>query len=306
MRVLTVSLLLVSFLGAKVVITPTVGKQMTTPNQEFKDDKTLLGVGIQAYINENFAVDMRLEASEDNEMADGGKTDLERGSVNALYEFTPQNKVSPYVLAGAGYEKLHRTFLNYKSQPFYQAGAGLKISLSKNLEFITEMRYLRKKDTKDNEVIATCGFGVKLGSDECEVSCESLQSAINPKSAYSKKVVNTPKPAVKAINYKDTKEKTVVFCDEVTASKHLLKKKNLKTVKTSKVIQGNYIQVAALTQKSNLIKTVRKLKTKGFKVKTYKKTDSTVVLVGPYKKSQITSIYKRVKSVHPDAFYKKL
>ena len=319
MRVLfVISLLFISFLEAKIVVTPTVGKEISTPSKEFKDDELLMGVGIQAYINENFALDMRIASSDSNLMQDEGRTDLERGSINLLYNFVPSYKLSPYVLAGVGYEKLHRTYLNIKSQPFYHAGAGLKLDLTDNLEFVTEIRYLKKTDTKDDEIIATCGFGVKFGSDECEISCDSLaknslSAKINPKLNTQAKQA---KPAVKAITMKLKKSDPIVFSDEVAASKYLLKHKSnftnsskkvkTKSLYTNKTVDANYIQVAALTQKTNLVKTLKSLKSKGFKVKTIKKKGSTVVLVGPYSKSSISNIYKKVKIYHKDAFYKKL
>jgi OOP family OmpA-OmpF porin len=257
-------------------------------------------VGIQAYINENFAVDMRVEASDSNLMVDGGRTDIERGSVNLLYDFKPQYRVSPYLFGGVGYEKLHRTYLDIKSQPFYQAGAGLKFDMSDNLEFVTEAKYIKKTDTKDSEVVATCGLGVKFGTNECEVSCDSLQQDI-PKKSFS------PKPAIKSIAH-DSKQKAVVFSDEVIASKHLLniRKTNFTDKKNAEVARGNYIQVAALSQKSNISKTLKKLKVKGLKTKILKKGKLTVVLVGPYSKRSIEKVFRKVKSIQKDAFYKKL
>jgi len=321
MKLLFVLFIMIVFAEAKIVITPTVGQELTTPSKELQDDEVLMGVGIQAYINKNFAVDMRVASSDSNLMADGGRTDLERGSVNLLYDFTPERKLSPYVLAGLGYEKLHRTYLDTKSQPFYHAGAGVKVDISDNLEFVTELRYLKKSDTKDDEVIATCGFGVKFGDDECEIDCTKLaQSSKSVKTSYPKRALVTnaatnkvAKPAVKSKSTYKTKIKdTELFSDEVVASRYLLKKKpkvykSSKTVKTAyKHPVSNYIQVAALSKKTNLKKTVKNLKSKGLKVKTLKKGDATVVLVGPYSKNTISSVYKRVKALHKDAFYKKL
>jgi len=318
MKLLWTLFILLTIMEAKIVITPTVGKQVTTPSEDFKDDEVMLGVGIQSYLDDNFAVDMRIESSDSNLMADGGRTDLERGSVNLLYDFTPKKRFSPYLIGGIGYEKLHRTYLDIKSQSFYHAGGGLKVNLSDRLEFMTEVRYLKKADTKDDEVIATCGLGVKFGTDECEVSCDTIDKALKnttrknpittlPKAPVTKKV-EVAKPAVKAIS--SDKSSSVVFSDEVVASKYLLKKKEPKTkiryksVKT--VTKGDYIQVAALSQRQNLIKTVKKLKQRGLRVKTLKKGEVTVVLVGPYPKPKIDKVLRTVKTFQKDAFYKKL
>jgi cell division septation protein DedD len=288
---------------AKVVITPTAGKEVSTPTKDFYDNEILLGIGIQAYLNDNFALDMRVEASDSNLMADGGRTDLERGSANLLYDFTPKNIISPYIFGGAGYEKLHRTYLNIKSQPFYQLGAGLKFNVHENLEFITEAKYIRKKDTKVDEVIATCGLGVKFGNDECEISCEKLNNIKS--NTINKKEEDEPKSAVKSLKDLAVKnDKIPIFSDEdkIVASKYPLKKEKNK----SSFIKGNYIQVGAFKEGKNLKNTLYRLKNKGLKVKTIKKGKTTVVLVGPYSKKLIGKVYKRVKIAHKDAFYKKL
>jgi len=327
MKLLWTMFILAGIVQAKVVITPTVGKELTTPKKEFKDDEVLMGVGIQAYIDENFALDMRMASSDSNLMQDGGRTDLERGSFNLLYDFTPKYKVSPYLLAGLGYEKLHRTYLDIKSQSFYHTGAGLKFNIKDNLEFVTEVRYLRKKDTKDSEVIATCGFGVKIGSDECRVDCDSLKYKEEIKdqtikySQYKKQASKkSAKAAIKPMKKYDSclvnETNTVIFSDEVVASNYLLKRAKTKSSKLD-VKKGykkhyhdknktNYIQVAALTNKNNIKNTLKKLRSKGLKTKTLKKGSSTVVLVGPYSKRKISNIYKSVKILYKDAFYKKL
>jgi len=242
-----------------------------------------------------------VEASDSNLMADGGRTDLERGSANLLYDFTPKDVISPYIFGGAGYEKLHRTYLNIKSQPFYQLGAGLKFNIHENLEFITEARFIRKKDTKVDEVIATCGLGVKFGNNECEISCEKLENIKND--TNNKKRENTPKSAVKPLKDLEVQnEKIPLFCDEIVASKYLLKREKNK----SSIIKGNYIQVGVFKEKKNVKNTLYRLKNKGLKVKTIKKGKTTVVLVGPYSKELIGKVYKRIKITHKDAFYKKL
>jgi hypothetical protein len=299
-KVLIALFLFISLLDAKIIITSMVGNQVTKPSKEFKDDETMFGLGIRTYMDDSFAVDVRIESSDSNQMADGGRTDLERGSVNLFYDFILEDKVSPYLLVGVGYEKLHRTYLNIKSQPFYQAGGGIRFNLTKNLGFITEVKYLKKNNTKDNEVIATCGLGVKLKSDECKINSDLLYEEYKEKNCIAK-------PAIKPMVANKKGDKSIVFDNGVMISKCFLKdKKSIRLNAVSVSLKENYIQVAALSQKSNIIKTVKKLKSNGFKIKTIKKDTVTVVLVGPYAKNSIFKIYKKIKTIQKDAFYKKL
>ncbi len=290
----------------KIVLTPTIGKQLSTPSKEFQDDEVLLGIGLRGHLNKNYALDMRFSTSNSNLMGDGGKSDLERGSLNLYYDVFPDAKVSPYLFAGAGYEKLHRVYKNAKSQAFYQAGTGLRIDLTKSIELSTEAKYLKKTKSKTKEFIATMGIGAVFGN-ECDIRKDFKEKKI-PQNTYKNIAMNKkliPKPAIKA---KDDKQD--FFNDEVgyaskKEQKSFYKSKKLSTT-TYKTPISNYIQIGSFHDKRNVKKMANSLKSRGYKIKLLKKSNLTTILVGPYKKSSITKIFTKIKRVHKDAFYKKL
>ncbi len=299
-----ISLSIISNLNAgKIVMSTTFGKQLTTPSYKLVDDRNLIGLGIRGYLNKNYAIDMRFATSKSNLMQDGGKTDIERGSVNLFYDLYPNVKVSPYLFAGGGYEKLHRVYKNIGSQSFGDMGVGLRVDLTKSIEFNTEIKYLKKARTKDDEVIATMGFGVKFGQNQKKQLVHKklkIKEYIKPKYETTIKVA---KPAVKA--EKKSVDTKGLFCDEVGYAKTKISH-NTKAISKKIVPKSNFIQIASLTKIQNVKKTIKGLKSKGLKIKVLKHSNFTTVLVGPYKKSKISKIFQKVKLLHKDAFYKKL
>ena len=117
MRYIFIILILLNIIEAKTVITPYISKQLTNPpNKDLQDNEAIYGIGIRGYLNKYYAIDMRIEGSNGNLMGDGGRTDIERGSVNFFYDIFPNKKISPYLYGGIGYEQLHRRYFDVKSQ----------------------------------------------------------------------------------------------------------------------------------------------------------------------------------------------
>jgi len=294
------SIIFISTLEAKFVITPTISKELSTPSKDFQDDQVLLGLGLRGDLNKNYALDFKLSSSTDNLMGDGGKTDIERGSINLYYETYPEYKVSPFFYAGGGYEKLHRVYNNIKSQPFYQAGAGVKIALTNRVELETDVKYLKKTKTKDSEVIATMGFGF-IASDECDVDVSKVSTKKIPHKVYQNIANTEPTPAVQQVSSKSEPD---LFSDEVGYAPKGYKNKVSK--KYNILPKGNYIQIASYKVGANASKMLRKLKRQGYKTRVLHKSSLTTILVGPYKSSKISNIFRSIKKSHRDAFYKKL
>jgi fructose-specific phosphotransferase system component IIB len=142
-------------------------------------------------------------------------------------------------------------------------------------------------DTKDRDTIASIGFGVKFGSERSELIYDK-KSEVNIPSTTANRVKNTL-----------TKD-YIVFDDEIVISSSDVKNRS------QKKIERNYIQVAVLNNNKNLQNILKKLKNRKFKTKSINRGRATVVLVGPYSESKIRNIYKRVKTIQKDAFYRKL
>ncbi|HIO91178.1 MAG TPA: porin family protein [Campylobacterales bacterium] len=287
-------------LEAKVDVVISVSKPVGTVDKDFDDSEIQFGIAVQPYLTDNLALDIRLDSSNANKMADGGKSDLERMSLNLLYDFMPKSSISPYIFAGSGYEKIHRTYLDIKSQPFLNGGIGLKVDINDDIDIRSEAKYIRMSHTKDSDVVASLGFGVKFGYESCIEVCE--EDVLTTKPIITKNTTKIKvKPAVKSA-VKSIKANAVLFDDEKKPTyKIKIIKKQTKQSKSK-----NYIQVAALSNKTNVAKIIKKLKLKKLKVRTIKKGSVTVVLAGPYSGGALVGAYNRVKTIQKDAFYKKL
>ena len=300
-------------LEAKVDVVISVSKPVGTVDKDFDDSEIQFGIAVQPYLTDNLALDIRLDSSNANKMADGGKSDLERMSLNLLYDFMPKSSISPYIFAGSGYEKIHRTYLDIKSQPFLNGGIGLKVDINDDIDIRSEAKYIRMSHTKDSDVVASLGFGVKFGYESCIEVCEEDVLTTKPiitKNTTKIKVKPAVKSDVKSIKadpvvksaVKSIKANAVLFDDEKKPTyKIKIIKKQTKQSKSK-----NYIQVAALSNKTNVAKIIKKLKLKKLKVRTIKKGSVTVVLAGPYSGGALVGAYNRVKTIQKDAFYKKL
>lgn len=91
-----------------------------------------------------------------------GKTDLLAGIAAVGYSFMPAKKVSPYVVAGAGFMRAKSAGVS-STKFAYTGGAGLGFKLNRTVLFWIEGRLLGTKDAKLIPISAgfTFNFGKK-------------------------------------------------------------------------------------------------------------------------------------------------
>ncbi len=91
---------------------------------------------------------------------------LLRISLNAIYEFSTLYRIYPYLIAGAGFERVDNKTKTFSSLPFMQGGAGLKYNIKNSMAINLEMKALSviggDKDEK-NEAILTAGLSIPFG-----------------------------------------------------------------------------------------------------------------------------------------------
>ncbi|OQX74811.1 MAG: hypothetical protein B6D59_01300 [Campylobacteraceae bacterium 4484_4] len=91
---------------------------------------------------------------------------LLRASINGVYEFQTNGLFYPYLLAGAGYEKVGHGKTGFESEPFMQGGGGLKYLFKNGIGLKFEAKALQiiggEKD-EDNELITTVGVTFPFG-----------------------------------------------------------------------------------------------------------------------------------------------
>ncbi len=91
---------------------------------------------------------------------------LYKGSVNGVYEFTKDKVVSPYIMAGVGYEHVDGEIKDkFDSHVFSQGGAGVNYHHSAGYDLKVEGKVLQIHggDDQENEVIITAGIAVPIG-----------------------------------------------------------------------------------------------------------------------------------------------
>ncbi len=98
---------------------------------------------------------------------------LLRTSINGIYEFNDDNmhRLLPYILAGAGYERVGHGTKKYAfdSNPFVQLGGGLRYNINDKVATKFELKALQivggDKEEK-NEIIALLGLSFPFGTFE--------------------------------------------------------------------------------------------------------------------------------------------
>lgn len=332
-----ISLLATSLSAVMVEVTPTVGKAIIKAEQDgLKDTEVMYGVRGTVFLNENVGVQAAFEASQDNEMSDGGKTDIERAALNVIYEHKNGKRVRPYTLVGIGSERTHRTSgANDDSQAFVNAGAGLKFGLNDRVDVMTEAKWIHKLEDDDDDIIATVGVGVKIGDvakkepvkpnvpSITETSeAENAMNLAQFKKLYGEKNTETngtevtPQMPLEEATTVSKIEKAEVVATTTDDGIPMAQTFPVDTPQTSEIIVseeitpitqgGYYIQMAALFEGSGDALTNR-LAQKDYPYVLHHVTrngkDATLVLVGPYQSKTEANIAKSyLKRLKSDAF----
>jgi len=90
-------------------------------------------------------------------------------SINGVYEYENKTKISPYVLAGIGYEYVQGATPDVlESHPFVQAGGGLRVDIKDGYKARVEGKFLQilGGEDEENEAIITAGLSIPLGYDK--------------------------------------------------------------------------------------------------------------------------------------------
>ena len=90
---------------------------------------------------------------------------LIKASINGVYEYENRTNVSPYVLAGIGYEKVAGETKNViESHAFIQGGGGLRIDIKDGYKARVEGKFIQIIGGKneENEAVITAGLSIPL------------------------------------------------------------------------------------------------------------------------------------------------
>ncbi|CAA6818869.1 MAG: Putative outer membrane lipoprotein [uncultured Sulfurovum sp.] len=108
---------------------------------------------------------------------------LIKGSVNGVYELSEDYVVTPYVMAGVGYEVVTDSIEGeFDSRAFAQGGVGAVYHQEDGYDVNVEAKALQVfgSDNQDNEIIVTAGVAVPVGTigtypqdkDECPIKID--------------------------------------------------------------------------------------------------------------------------------------
>ncbi len=94
---------------------------------------------------------------------------LLRGSINAVYEFLDdgEHNFLPYILAGAGYERVGHGTTRFDSNPFLQGGGGFKYIVNDAWALRFEAKALQivgGDKVEKNEISTLLGFSIPFGT----------------------------------------------------------------------------------------------------------------------------------------------
>lgn len=288
-------------------IVPKIGQNFFDDDSGL-DDETSYGVDLNYYLNSQTGLQIGYERISKSKYRwyYPNETDIDRFYLNAVYEPTQYNSLTPYFLAGGGYEKLSKEIGNQKSQGFLDAGLGVKYSLNPVFDLIAEAKYIKKLDTMDSDVVTNLGMGYKFGTPISSMR-QLAQNTAN-REEFTPKPLPLPDSELQSVNAQMTQEELPmpeskekdIFKEHKEMKQPALSSKNIPpSPKQNFANEGEYfIQVGAYALKKPEQRYLNDIIQKGYNVTLHdanvKGRKVTKILIGPY------SSYEEAKKILPD------
>jgi ribosomal protein L19 len=142
------------------------------------EDAATAGVNAETFFNKNVGLragyervfDADLNSAKGATIADGSTSvDINRFSLNGVVQkSTPWHKITPYILAGGGYESYEDVVTGSNGvtcggQWFADAGVGAKVALTDRLSLRPEVRALYKEKCETIDFVPTLGLAYAFG-----------------------------------------------------------------------------------------------------------------------------------------------
>ena len=264
------------------------------------DDAPVFGANLHTFFNDNVGVRVGYERVIDADLNNGATTlsgnssttSVNRFAVNGvLKKATPWHKMTPYVLAGGGYENYEDGIrasngASCSGQWFLDAGVGAAIALTDRLSINPEVRALRKDKCETIDIVPTLGLAYAFGGAKTRI----LEKVV-VKEVPVEKVVTIAAPI-----------QEVSVCP-------------VPTNYTDRCDNTYYVQVASELKCATCDKQIRnmalihKLDENGYTHRNFVSTNPSGtevnrLLVGPYKckKDAFEALCEIKKTIHCDAF----
>lgn len=150
-------------------ITPIVGYTFPNNDQELRDH-TVFGAQIRLNdVYRTFKPEISVIYSDtDRKDEQVGDTDIFRSALNGVYEFEKTDRFTPFLKAGLGYEIMSDHYYDNHNSLFGDAGAGVKIGLTKHIALKLEMMEMVKynKSNWDANLIYMAGVNFAFGKKQ--------------------------------------------------------------------------------------------------------------------------------------------
>ncbi len=266
------------------------------------DDAPVFGANLSTYFNDNVGARVSYERVNDADFNRANATTLNGNSSTSVNRFavngllkkaTPWHKISPYILAGGGYENYENGVKtpsgSCSGQWFLDAGIGANVALTDRLSLTPEVRALRKDKCHTIDVVPTLGLAYAFGGGTRVIEKIVTKEVI--KEVPVEKVVTIAAPV-----------KTVEVCATPTNY-------------TDRCDNTYYVQVASELKCADCDQSIRnisllnKLDENGYKHRNFVSTNPSGtevnrLLVGPYrcKKDAFEALCEIKKTIKCDAF----
>lgn len=205
----------------KYEISPMIGYNLAEGNIGIKDDISnggypAFGLELQANVADSkLSPELSIFYSDNVDYFSGEDTKMVRGAFNGVYTFDDRGSVTPFVKAGAGYEKVNNEIFKNQSGFFLDAGAGLKVALMDQLALKLEAIYMAKPGTEnagfaDSNLLTMAGLTYSFG----EVAQKPAPVAPTPAPVVAKPAPVAPVVAPVVVDNDTDKDGVVNAKDE--------------------------------------------------------------------------------------------
>lgn len=146
-------------------VSPMAGYAYPSDGQQLRDHAVY---GAEMQFNNSGTVlkpELSLLYSDADYKDNQGDTDIFRGALNGVYEFSRTNILTPFVKAGLGYETLSDAQFKNPDSVFADAGAGVKVAISEQIALKLEaIKMVKFNDFKwDNNLLLMAGINFAFG-----------------------------------------------------------------------------------------------------------------------------------------------
>lgn len=180
--------------AAEVTITPFATYQWFDPDLDPIHDKEGMALSLGYRFNPNLGLEAHYGLTETE--ISGADLDSHRLSLDALYEFNPEQTFSPYVLLGAGQLRLNPEAGKTARDTGINAGIGAFWNINDNIALRVEARNVHNADESLNDQLALVGLQFSLGGDD---RGDSTAAEPAPQPAPVEQLAATPAPAPAAV-----------------------------------------------------------------------------------------------------------